>query len=101
MDYQTITNESLYVGIRGVLAADDALEYREWRLDADGVAAGPASSTLNDPLGHAPLGHDAPKARRIQKADIRFGIGIALALAMPMLIGIGIYMATTVLLSAS
>ncbi|MGB9115350.1 hypothetical protein [Bradyrhizobium sp.] len=94
MDYQAFTNDSLYDGIRGVLAGDDALEY--WKLDADGVAAAPASSTLNDPLGH-----DAPKARKIQKADIRFGIGIAFALAMPMLIGIGIYMATMVLLSAS
>jgi hypothetical protein len=47
------------------------------------------------------LGHDAPKVRKIQKADIRFGIGVTLALAVPMLIGIGIYMATTVVLGAN
>lgn len=96
MNYQALTNDSLYEGIRGVLAADDVLECREWKLDADGVAADPASSTLNDLSGH-----DAPKARKIQKADVRFGIGIALALAVPMLIGMGIYMATRFLLGAN
>lgn len=93
MNYQALTNDSLYEGVRGVLATEDVLEYREWRPDAHGFAADPASSALNDLLGH-----DAPKARKIQKADVRFGIGIAFALAVPMLIGIGIYMATTVLL---
>lgn len=96
MDSQAFTNDSLYEGIRGVLVADEVLEYREWRLDAHGFAADPASLALNDLLGH-----DAPKVRKIQKADIRFGIGVALALAVPMLIGIGIYMATTVVLGAN
>ena len=93
MDSQAFTNDSLYEGIGAVLVADEVLEHREWRLEAHGFAADPASSSLNDLLGH-----DAPKARKIQKADIRFRIEIALALAVPMLIGIGIYMATTVLL---
>jgi hypothetical protein len=96
MNYQALTNDSLYEGIRGVLATEDALEYRQWKLDADSVALDPASSTLNDLRGH-----DAPKARKIQKTDIRFGIGIAFALAVPMLIGIGIHMATTVLLGVN
>jgi hypothetical protein len=96
MDSEAFTNDSLYEGIRGVLVADDVLEHREWKLDAHGFAADPASSALTDLLGH-----DAPKARKIQRADIRFGIGIALALAVPMLIGIGIYKATTLLLGVS
>jgi hypothetical protein len=86
MEYQVFTND----GIRGVLAANDALdEYREWKLDADGVTADP-------------LEHDAPNALKIQnRADIHFAIGIACTLALPMLIGIGVYIATTVLIRAS
>lgn len=96
MEYQAFTNDSLCEGIRGVLAADDALEHREWMLDPDGIAGDPASLMLSDLLPH-----DEPKARKIQKADIRFGIGIAFAVAMPVLIGVGIYIAATVLISAS
>jgi hypothetical protein len=73
---------TMYEGIRGVLAGDDALEHGEWKLDADGNTPDPGPTRQN-------------------QADIVFAIGIAIALALPMLIGMGIYIATTVLLSAS
>jgi hypothetical protein len=85
MNYPAFADESLttmYEGVRGVLAADDAPEYDEWKLDADGVTADPGPTRQN-------------------QTDIRFTIGIAIALALPMLIGMGIYVATTALLNAS
>jgi hypothetical protein len=85
MNYQTFADNSLttmYEGVRGVLARDDALQYDEWKLDSDGVTPDPGPTRQN-------------------QTDIRFTVGIAIALALPMLIGMGIYIATTALLNGS